>query len=58
MDDLIFGVYVLNKILKGTDASVLREHWSGRDDVLEMIQKVLHAADSLVEPTSSAASRK
>ncbi|MDQ6799498.1 MAG: DUF1232 domain-containing protein [Acidobacteriota bacterium] len=48
MDDLIFGVYVLNKVLTGTDASVLREHWSGRDDVLEMIQKVLNAADSLV----------
>jgi uncharacterized membrane protein YkvA (DUF1232 family) len=48
MDDLIFGVYVLNKILSATDASVLREHWSGRDDVLEMIQKVLTAADSLV----------
>ena len=48
MDDLIFGVYVLNKIVKNTDAAVLREHWSGRDDVLEMIQKVLNAADSLV----------
>src|SRR6266581_1383002 len=48
MDYLIFGVYVLNKILSNTNASVLREHWSGRDDVLEMIQKVLNAADSLV----------
>ena len=48
MDDLIFGVFVLNRILSATDPSVLREHWSGRDDVLEMIQKVLTAADSLV----------
>jgi uncharacterized membrane protein YkvA (DUF1232 family) len=48
LDDLIFGVYVLNKILGATDASILREHWSGRDDVLEMIQKVLNASDSLV----------
>jgi uncharacterized membrane protein YkvA (DUF1232 family) len=48
MDDLIFGVYVLKKILSDTDASVLREHWSGTDDVLEMIQKVLNAAHSLV----------
>jgi uncharacterized membrane protein YkvA (DUF1232 family) len=48
LDDLIFGVYVLNKVLTNTDASVLREHWSGSDDVLEMIQKVLTAADSLV----------
>jgi uncharacterized membrane protein YkvA (DUF1232 family) len=48
LDDLIFGVYVLNKILSNTDASVLREHWSGSDDVLEMIQSVLNAANSLV----------
>jgi len=48
LDDLIFGVFVLNRILSATDPSVLREHWSGRDDVLAMIQKVLTAADSLV----------
>ena len=48
MDDLIFGVYVLNKILSNTDAAVLREHWSGSEDVLQMIQKVLTAANSLV----------
>lgn len=48
IDDLVFGVYLLNKLLKDTDPAVLREHWSGREDVLDMIQKVLHAADSLV----------
>ena len=48
MDDLIFGVYVLNKMLTNTDVAVLREHWSGRQDVLDMIQSVLNAADSLV----------
>jgi uncharacterized membrane protein YkvA (DUF1232 family) len=48
IDDLVFGVYLLNKILADTDASVLRDHWSGRDDVLESIRKVLNAADTLV----------
>lgn len=48
MDDLVFAVYVLNKLLGDIDASVVREHWSGDDDVLETIQKVLNAADSLV----------
>ena len=48
MDDLIFGVYVLNKILSASDSELLREHWSGDEDVLVMIQKVLTAADSLV----------
>jgi uncharacterized membrane protein YkvA (DUF1232 family) len=48
LDDLVFGVYVLNKILGSVDASILREHWSGTDDVLDTIQNVLNAAESLV----------
>jgi len=48
LDDLVFGVYILNKVLKDTDASIVREHWSGSDDVLESIQKVLNAAESLI----------
>jgi uncharacterized membrane protein YkvA (DUF1232 family) len=48
IDDLVFGVYLLNKLLQDTDPEVLREHWSGSDDVLETIRKVLHAADNLV----------
>jgi uncharacterized membrane protein YkvA (DUF1232 family) len=48
IDDLVFAVYLLNKMLTDTDAEVLRQHWSGSDDVLETIRKVLGAADNLV----------
>lgn len=48
IDDLVFGVYLLNRMLADTDAEVLREHWSGSDDVLSMIRTVLNAADNLV----------
>jgi uncharacterized membrane protein YkvA (DUF1232 family) len=48
IDDLVFGVYLLNKMLTDTDAEILREHWSGSDDVLATIQNVLNAADNLV----------
>jgi uncharacterized membrane protein YkvA (DUF1232 family) len=48
LDDLVFGVYVLNKILGSVDASILREHWSGTEDVLDSIQNVLNAAESLI----------
>jgi uncharacterized membrane protein YkvA (DUF1232 family) len=48
LDDLVLGVYVLNKILGSVDASIVREHWSGNDDVLDTIQRVLNAAESLV----------
>lgn len=48
LDDLVFGVYVLNKMLSDTDPEILRQHWSGRDDILETIRRVLNAADTLV----------
>jgi uncharacterized membrane protein YkvA (DUF1232 family) len=48
LDDLVFAVYLLNKMLKDTDAEILREHWSGSTDILESIQNVLNAADNLV----------
>ena len=48
IDDLVFGVYLLNKLLTDTDVEVLREHWSGRDDILDSIRNVLNAADNLV----------
>lgn len=47
-DDLVLAVYILNKMLGDTDADILREHWSGSEDVLLMIQRVLNAADQLV----------
>jgi len=48
LDDLVFGVYLLNKMLTDTDPEILREHWSGSEDVLTTIQNVLNAADNLV----------
>jgi uncharacterized membrane protein YkvA (DUF1232 family) len=48
LDDLVFGVFILNRILGETDAAVLRDHWPGSEDVLAIITKVLGAAESLV----------
>ncbi len=48
LDDLVFGVYILNKVLSDTDPEIVRQHWSGSEDILVTIQKVLNAADNLV----------
>lgn len=48
LDDLVFAVYLLNKMLTDTDPAILREHWSGKTDLLTTIQKVLNSADNLV----------
>lgn len=48
IDDLVFAVYLLQRVLGDTDPEVLRHHWSGSEDILNTIQKVLNAADNLV----------
>ncbi len=48
IDDLVFAVYLLNKMLGDTDAEVLRKHWSGSEDLLTTMQNVLGAAENLV----------
>lgn len=48
VDDLVLAVYILNRMLSDTDAAILREHWSGREDVLAAIQRILGTADNLV----------
>jgi uncharacterized membrane protein YkvA (DUF1232 family) len=48
LDDLVFAVYILNKMIADTDPEILREHWSGHGDLLDSIRKVLNAADRLV----------
>ncbi|MGK2856968.1 MAG: YkvA family protein [Thermoanaerobaculia bacterium] len=50
VDDLILGVFILNRVLTDTDAEIVREHWSADGDVLVMVRRVLEAADSLVSP--------
>jgi len=48
LDDLVIGVYILNRLLNDTDPQILREHWSGGEDVLTTIKNVLASAEKLV----------
>jgi uncharacterized membrane protein YkvA (DUF1232 family) len=48
IDDLIFAVLLLKKVLADTDVAIVREHWSGKDELLTMIEKVLSAAEQLI----------
>ena len=48
VDDLVLAAYILNRVMADTDVEVLRQHWSGSGDVLDVIRKVLSSADSLV----------
>jgi len=48
LDDVIFAVYALRRILAGVDEAIVREHWNGEEDVLSVITKVITEADNLV----------
>jgi uncharacterized membrane protein YkvA (DUF1232 family) len=47
-DDIALAVFVLNGIINHTDPEVLRRHWAGEDDILDVIQRTLATADQMV----------
>lgn len=47
-DDIALAAYVLNSIINNTDVEVLRRHWAGEEEILEVVQKILRVADRMV----------
>ncbi len=43
-DELIITAFVLDQMLNRVDADVVREHWDGDQDILEVVQEVLDIA--------------
>jgi uncharacterized membrane protein YkvA (DUF1232 family) len=48
LDDIALAAHVLHRIVNHTDPETLRRHWAGDGDVLDVIQRVLAAADGMV----------
>jgi uncharacterized membrane protein YkvA (DUF1232 family) len=48
VDDIALAAYVLNGMINHTDPEVLRRHWAGENDVLDVIRHILAAADRMV----------
>jgi len=48
IDDSVLSAYVLNSIINKTDPEVVKRHWAGDKDVLEVIQEILRVADEMV----------
>ncbi len=49
LEDVVLAVYALNAMISHTDISIIREHWAGKEDVLEIIYKVLSHTDRLLD---------
>ena len=48
LDDVVVIVAAVNMLVNDIDKQIVLEHWSGRADLLETLQKVLAQADDLV----------
>ena len=48
VDDIALSALVLHQVLENTDPAIVREHWEGNLDILDLIRQILAAADTLV----------
>ncbi len=48
VDDVALAAYVLYDLLETTDPSIVREHWEGSGDILDLIRQILTVADAMV----------
>jgi uncharacterized membrane protein YkvA (DUF1232 family) len=48
IDDVALAAYALNGLINNVGPDVVRKHWSGDDDILEVIQKILETADRML----------
>ena len=48
LDDVVVIVAALNMLFSEIDHAIILEHWSGKADLLDTIQKVLAQADQLI----------
>jgi len=48
IDDLALIAWALNSVMKNTPAEVLREHWTGKGDVVDKINQAMRAARLLL----------
>lgn len=48
VDDIALAAHVLHSMVNDVDPKVLRRHWAGERDVLEVIRAILRVADDMV----------
>ncbi|MDD3024879.1 MAG: DUF1232 domain-containing protein, partial [Syntrophomonadaceae bacterium] len=46
-DDIAVAAYVLNQIINHSDPEIVKKHWAGEGEVLEIIQRILVSADQM-----------
>jgi len=47
-DDIALTAYVLNGLVNNISPDIVRKHWAGEEDVLEVIKKILMVTDKMI----------
>jgi len=48
VDDIALAAYVLNSIINNANPEVVKKHWAGDGDVLDIIQQIIKVADEML----------
>lgn len=48
VDDIAIAALVLNSIINDTDEELIKAHWAGDGDILNVIKRILEVADHMV----------
>ena len=48
LDDIAVAAYILNDLVNEVDPQIIRKHWAGEQDVLDLIKTILANADSMI----------
>ena len=48
VDDVAVAAFVLNSLINKTNSEIVRRHWAGEKDILDLIQQILQVADEMV----------
>ena len=48
LDDIAVAAYVLNDLINEVDPHIVRKHWAGEQDILDLIKTILANADSMI----------
>lgn len=48
IDDVAVAAFVLNSVINKTNPEIVRCHWAGDKDILDLIQQILQVADEML----------
>ena len=48
VDDIALTAFVLNGLVNNTDPEIVRKYWSGEEDILLVLKKIIRVSDQMV----------